>query len=150
VTAIVLTHGHNDHINAAPALADATGRPPIYLHPEDLMLWHQLYPGTNPGRWLEDELVLHAGGVDLQVVHTPGHTPGGCCLYDETGGVLFTGDTLFHGGPGATGRTYSEFPVIIESIRSRLLSLPPETVVHTGHGDDTTIGAEAPHLDEWI
>jgi glyoxylase-like metal-dependent hydrolase (beta-lactamase superfamily II) len=65
-------------------------------------------------------------------------------------GAVFSGDTLFRGGPGATGRSYSDFPTIIESIRSRLLTLPGETVVHTGHGDDTTIGAEAPHLAEWI
>jgi len=63
---------------------------------------------------------------------------------------VFTGDTLFSGGPGATGRSYSDFPTIIESIRTRLLTLPPDTVVRTGHGESTTIGAEAPHLDEWI
>jgi glyoxylase-like metal-dependent hydrolase (beta-lactamase superfamily II) len=63
---------------------------------------------------------------------------------------VFSGDTLFNGGPGATGRSYSDFPTIIESIRERLLALPDETVVHTGHGDDTSIGAEKPHLDEWI
>jgi glyoxylase-like metal-dependent hydrolase (beta-lactamase superfamily II) len=65
-------------------------------------------------------------------------------------GAVCTGDTLFRGGPGATGRSYSDFPTIIDSIRSRLLTLPAETVVYTGHGADTTIGAEAPHLAEWI
>jgi len=63
---------------------------------------------------------------------------------------VFGGDTLFKGGPGATGRSYSDFPTIIESIRDRLLVLPGDTVVHTGHGESTTIGAETPHLDEWI
>jgi glyoxylase-like metal-dependent hydrolase (beta-lactamase superfamily II) len=148
VTAVVLTHGHNDHINAAPALAEATGAP-VYLHSEDLLLWHQVFPGTNPDRWLDDGLELHTGGVTLTVLHTPGHSPGGCCLWDGAG-TLFSGDTLFQGGPGATGRSYSDFPTIIGSIRDRLLVLPAETVVHTGHGDDTTIGEEAPHLDEWI
>ena len=72
------------------------------------------------------------------------------CLHDADAGVLFSGDTLFHGGPGATGRSYSDFPTIIASIRGRLLGLPPETVVNTGHGDPTTIGAEAPSLDDWV
>ena len=72
------------------------------------------------------------------------------CLYAPALGAVCSGDTLFQGGPGATGRSYSDFPTIIESIRSRLLTLPGETVVHAGQGDDTTIGAEAPHLAEWI
>jgi len=83
-------------------------------------------------------------------MHTPGHSPGGCCLYDEAEGVVFSGDTLFNGGPGATGRSFSDFPTIIESIRNRLLVLPGSTRVLTGHGDETTIGAEAPHLPEWV
>lgn len=149
VTAIVLTHGHNDHVNAALALAEQTGEPPVYLHPEDLMLWHQVYPGANPDRWLADELTLTAGGVELTVLHTPGHSPGGCCFWDGQG-TLFSGDTLFNGGPGNTSRSFSDFPTIITSIKERLLTLPPDTVVHTGHGDDTTIRDEAPHLDEWI
>ena len=89
-------------------------------------------------------------GAELTAIHTPGHTPGGVCLWWREGGVLFSGDTLFQGGPGATGRSFSDFPTIVESIRTRLLVLPPQTVVHTGHGDDTTIGAEAPHMDDWI
>ena len=148
VSAIVLTHGHNDHISAAPELAEATGAP-VYLHPEDLMLWHQVFPDSNPDRWLADGLELRAGEATLTVLHTPGHSPGGCCLWDGAG-TLFSGDTLFQGGPGATGRSYSDFPTIIASIRDRLLVLPADTVVHTGHGDDTTIGDEAPHLDEWL
>ncbi|WP_282700616.1 MBL fold metallo-hydrolase [Streptomyces sp. CC219B] len=80
----------------------------------------------------------------------PGHAPGAVCLYDPGLGVVFTGDTLFQGGPGATGRSFSHFPTIIDSIRDRLLTLPPGTKVLTGHGDPTTIGAEAPHLQEWI
>jgi glyoxylase-like metal-dependent hydrolase (beta-lactamase superfamily II) len=71
------------------------------------------------------------------------------CLYDG-GERLFSGDTLFAGGPGATGRSFSDFPTIIRSIRERLLVLPPGTVVHTGHGETTTIGAEAPDLEEWV
>ncbi len=94
--------------------------------------------------------MLSAGGHDLQVLHTPGHSPGGVCLWDEANGVVFSADTLFNGGPGATGRSFSSFPTIIESIRTKLFTLPADTVVHTGHGDDTRIGDESPHLDDWI
>lgn len=149
VTAIALTHGHNDHVNAARDLADATGGPPIYIHPQDLILWDRVYPHAKPSRWLEPRMRLSAGGVDLHVIHTPGHTPGGCCFYDGRL-TLFSGDTLFNGGPGNTSRSFSDFPTILASIQWKLLTLPDETVVHTGHGDDTTIGAEAPHLDEWV
>jgi len=147
--AIVATHGHNDHINAAGALADALGAP-IWIHPDDLMLWEVVYPDRAPDELLVDGQWLSAGSTMLQVLHTPGHSPGGCCFYDADAEVLFSGDTLFQGGPGATGRSYSDFPTIIESIRTRLLTLPPETQVFTGHGASTTIGAEAPHLAEWI
>jgi glyoxylase-like metal-dependent hydrolase (beta-lactamase superfamily II) len=147
--AIVATHGHNDHINAAAALADAL-HAPVWLHPDDLMLWGAVYPDRPPDGPLSDGMPVAAGGTILTVVHTPGHSPGGCCLYDQAGGVVFSGDTLFNGGPGATGRSFSDFPTIIDSIRDRLLVLPGPTRVLTGHGDETTIGAEAPHLAEWI
>ncbi|MDP1793995.1 MAG: MBL fold metallo-hydrolase [Acidimicrobiales bacterium] len=150
VAAIALTHGHNDHINAAAALQEAVDAP-ILLHPADHMLWKDVYSGRMPDRDLADGDVLRAGAAELGVVHTPGHSPGGCCfVLGPDGGHVFSGDTLFCGGPGATGRSHSDFPTIVESIRSRLLALPPETVVHTGHGDTTTIGAEAPNLDEWL
>ena len=82
------------------------------------------------------------GGVDLKVIHTPGHAPGAVCLYAADLGCVFTGDTLFNGGPGATGRSHSDRGTLEKSIRAKLYELPDDTVVHTGHGDDTTIGAE--------
>lgn len=149
VAGVVLTHGHNDHINAAVALSEAVDAP-IFLHPDDRMLWDVVYPDRAPDRSLAAGDVLKAGGVELGVMHTPGHSPGCCCFHAASAGVVFSGDTLFCGGPGATGRSYSDFPTIVESIRRSLLSLPAETIVHTGHGDSTTIGAEAPNLEEWI
>jgi glyoxylase-like metal-dependent hydrolase (beta-lactamase superfamily II) len=145
---IVSTHGHNDHINAAEELAQRTGAP-VALHPDDATLWDSVYP-RRPDRTLADGELLPVGEHRLRVIHTPGHSPGGVCLHDAEAAVLFSGDTLFQGGPGATGRSFSSFPTIIESIRTRLLVLAPDTTVHPGHGADTTIGAEAPHLDEWI
>ncbi|WP_405769891.1 MBL fold metallo-hydrolase [Actinacidiphila glaucinigra] len=149
LVAIVSTHAHNDHIDAAPALAARTGAP-ILLHGDDLPLWKQTHPERSPDGELTDGQVITVAGTELTVLHTPGHAPGAVCLYAPGLGTVFTGDTLFQGGPGATGRSFSDFPTIVDSIRDRLLTLPPETVVRTGHGDSTTIGAEAPHLDEWI
>lgn len=147
--AIICTHAHNDHIDAAPALADATGAP-ILLHRDDLPLWQQTHPDRAPDAGLTDGQEIEVAGTRLTVLHTPGHAPGAVCLYAPELGTVFTGDTLFQGGPGATGRSFSHFPTIIDSIRDRLLSLPPETTARTGHEDPTTIGAEAPQLEDWI
>lgn len=149
VVAVVCTHGHNDHIGAAVEVAAAADAP-IALHPDDTMLWAEEYGDLRPDVAAADGSSFHVAGAALGVLHTPGHSPGGICLYLADLGVVFSGDTLFRGGPGATGRSYSDFPTIVESIRRHLLALPPATVVHTGHGDDTTIGAEATHVAEWI
>ncbi|MEE1794022.1 MBL fold metallo-hydrolase [Streptomyces sp. BE308] len=147
--AIICTHAHNDHIDAAPALAAATGAP-ILLHPDDLPLWERTHPDRAPDGELADGQELEIAGTVLKVLHTPGHAPGAVSLYAPELSTVFTGDTLFQGGPGATGRSFSHFPTIVDSIRDRLFALPEATTVRTGHGDSTTIGAEAPHLDEWI
>ncbi|MGD9526768.1 MAG: MBL fold metallo-hydrolase [Pseudonocardia sp.] len=149
VVAIVCTHAHDDHVNQAPALADRFGAP-ILLNPAESPLWEMTWPDRKPDGELRDGDVLRAGGVELQVLQTPGHSPGSTCLYVPDLGLVFSGDTLFQGGPGATGRSYSSFDTIIESIREKLLTLPGDTEVRTGHGDSTRIGAESPHLDEWI
>lgn len=141
VAAILLTHAHNDHIGAARAVAQAVGAP-IWLNPEDQVLWEQVYPGTTADKEITDGDVFHIAGATLKAIHTPGHSPGSTCFHLETENTVFTGDTLFNGGPGATGRSYSDYPTILTSIRERLLTLPPETIVRTGHGDNTTIAAE--------
>jgi len=146
---VLSTHAHDDHIGALGAVLAARDAP-TYLQPGDMMLWDRVYPDAPPTRPLEHGQRITVAGIDLEVLHTPGHSPGAVCFYAPALGTVFTGDTLFHGGPGATGRSFSDFPTIIESIRDRLLTLPPETVVLTGHGESTTIGAEAEHLAEWI
>lgn len=148
VRAILLTHAHNDHINAVQELTTATGAP-SFLHPEDRVLWDMVHPFA-PDRDLVDGDVFQVGGASLVALHTPGHAPGACSFYSPELRAVFTGDTLFSGGPGATGRSFSDFPTIIGSIRDTLLSLPGDTVVHTGHGGDTTVGAEAAGLEDWI
>lgn len=146
--AIIATHGHNDHINAAVDLSDALGAP-VWLHPSDRMLWDVVHPGRAPDAELSDGQVISVGNVTLTILATPGHSPGGVCLYDAANGIVFTGDTLFNGGPGATGRSFSDYGTIVDSIRDRLLVLPATTRVLTGHGDETTVGQEAEHLAEW-
>lgn len=148
VRAVLLTHAHNDHINAAPELCAATDAP-SYLHPADRVLWDQVHESAPDGE-IADGNEFEVAGITLRTLHTPGHSPGACSFYSPELGAVFTGDTLFQGGPGATGRSYSDFPTIIDSIRDKLLPLPEETVVHTGHGDDTSIGAELPDLEAWI
>jgi glyoxylase-like metal-dependent hydrolase (beta-lactamase superfamily II) len=149
VEAVLCTHAHDDHVTVAPKLGEVTGAP-VLLHPFDRVLWDMTHPGTPPTGLLAEGDVLHVGGIAVEVMHTPGHSPGAVSLDVPALGVVFSGDTLFKGGPGATGRSHSDFPTILTSIRTRLLSLPPQTRVLPGHGDETTVGAEAPDYDEWV
>lgn len=143
VKAVLLTHGHDDHIRYARDFAELVGAP-VLMNPADQMLWDAIFPGTTPDAPINDGDTFEVAGTVLAALHTPGHSPGSTCFHAESLGTVFTGDTLFNGGPGATGRSFSDFPTIVASITQRLLTLPPETVVNTGHGDSTTIAAEAP------
>ncbi len=145
VKAIVCTHAHDDHVRVAPALRERTGAP-ILLHPDDRPLWELTHTDELWDVDLHDGQVIEVAGTSLRVIHTPGHAPGAICLHAADLDCVFTGDTLFQGGPGATGRSFSDRDVLEASIRARLFDLPDETVVHTGHGDDTTIGAERARL----
>ena len=140
VLAVLCTHAHDDHVRHAPALSKAVDAP-IWLHPADLPVWRLTHDQAPDGE-LADGQRIPVAGIELEVLHTPGHAPGAVCFHAPDLGVVFTGDTLFHGGPGATGRSFSDPELIVRSIADRLLSLPADTVVKTGHGPDTTIGAE--------
>jgi len=142
VRAILCTHAHDDHVRVAPALGRAVGAP-VLLHPDDLPLWRLTHgDAVSPDGELDDGQEIRLAGTTLVVLHTPGHAPGAVCFYAADLGVVFTGDTLFNGGPGATGRSFSDRPLLLRSITDRLLALPSRTIVKTGHGDDTTLADE--------
>jgi len=148
VVAVVCTHGHNDHITVAPQLGETLDAP-VWLHPADEMLWQMTHPDKN-FEPISDNQTLRVAGTELQALHTPGHSPGSVCWYAPDLGAVFSGDTLFCGGPGATGRSFSDFPTILASICGQLGTLPAETVVYTGHGDTTRIGDELVNYDDWV
>lgn len=142
VREVLETHGHWDHIQAVPEIRDAGYS--VHVTAQDA----EMLPSYD--EILEDESVIEVGRLRLHTIHTPGHTPGSMCFRLEGSPVLFSGDTLFPGGPGNTSFDNADFDTIITSIDRRLFTLAPETLVLPGHGDDTTIGAERPNLDAWI
>ncbi|MCA2256007.1 MBL fold metallo-hydrolase [Mycobacterium intracellulare] len=147
VVAVVCTHGHNDHITVAPELGKSL-LAPVLLHPADAMLWEEVH--GDAAYWpLHHGQRIGVAGTEIEVLHTPGHSPGSVCLYLGALDAVFSGDTLFSGGPGATGRSYSDFPTIVASISQRLGQLPDNTTVYTGHGNSTTLGDELDHHHEW-
>jgi glyoxylase-like metal-dependent hydrolase (beta-lactamase superfamily II) len=148
VVAVVCTHGHNDHITVAPKLGEALFAP-VLLHPGDGMLWSAVHDGV-PYWSLHDGQRIGIAGTQAEIHHTPGHSPGSTCLHVPELDAVFSGDTLFLGGPGATGRSYSDFPTIVASISRRLGKLPHDTTVYPGHGDVTTIGDELARNDDWF
>ena len=149
IKAILLTHAHDDHCRVAPALReranDGSGAP-IMLHPAEKPVWELTHTDELWDLDLADGTEIEVAGTTLRVLHTPGHAPGAVCFYAPDLGCVFTGDTLFNGGPGATGRSFSDADLIVESIRAQLFALPDDTVVHTGHGDDTPIAVERSSL----
>ncbi len=142
VRQVIETHGHWDHIQAVPAIRDAGYS--VHVTAEDAAM----LPSYD--EILEDESVIEVGRLRLHTILNPGHTPGSMSFRLEGSPILFSGDTLFPGGPGNTKSTEGDFDTIIESVDRKLFTLSPETLVLPGHGDDTTIAAERPHLQEWI
>ncbi len=140
VRRVLETHGHWDHIQAVPALRDAGYDVAVTAADADMLASYDSL--------LDDDSVIAVGDLRLRTIATPGHTPGSMCFRLEGTPLLFSGDTLFPGGPGATSRP-GDFPTILRSIEERLFPLDPETLVLPGHGADTTIGTERPHLQEW-
>ena len=151
ITRIVCSHAHLDHIMAVRALKEETGAP-FLLHQEDLELARQMpasalamlgrreQPAPDPDAFLADGDDVEIPGISMKVLHTPGHTRGSICLYG--GGMLFSGDTLFNGSIGRTDLPGGSYPQIMDSILTRLMELPDETIVRPGHMEQTTIGAE--------
>jgi glyoxylase-like metal-dependent hydrolase (beta-lactamase superfamily II) len=143
VRRVIETHGHWDHIQAVPEMRDA-GYSVSVTDADAAML-------PSYDEIIDDDAVIEVGQLRLRTILTPGHTPGSICFLVEGKPILFSGDTLFPGGPGATSFEGGDFPTIIRSLEDRLFAaLPPETMVLPGHGDDTTIGTESPHLQEWV
>ena len=142
VRKVLETHGHWDHIQAVPAVRDAGYEVGVTAADASMLPSYDFV--------IEDDTVIEVGRLRLHTMHTPGHTPGSMCFKLEDAPVLFSGDTLFPGGPGATKFEGGDFDTIIESLETRLLRLPDDTLVLPGHGDDTTVGNEKPHLDEWV
>lgn len=143
VRKVLETHGHWDHIQAVPAVRDAGYEVGVTAADASMLPSYDFV--------LEDGSVIEVGRLRLHTIATPGHTPGSMCFRLEGSPVLFSGDTLFPGGPGATKFPGGDFPAIIRSIEDRLFAaLPADTIVMPGHGADTTVGDERPHLQEWI
>lgn len=143
VRRVVETHGHWDHIQAVPAVRDAGYDVAVTAADAEML--------PSYDEILEDDAVIEVGDLRIRTIATPGHTPGSICFHVEGTPLLFSGDTLFPGGPGATKFPGGDFPTIIRSIEDRLFSaFAPDTLVLPGHGADTTIGAERPHLQEWV
>ena len=144
VRRILETHGHWDHIQAVPAMREAGYEVAVTA------LDAPRLKDVGYDVFLDDKEVVEVGRVRLEAIHTPGHTEGSICFKVAGSPILFSGDTLFPGGPGNTTFEGGDFPTIIRSLETKLFTLPADTIVLPGHGDDTTIGTEQPHLQEWI
>jgi glyoxylase-like metal-dependent hydrolase (beta-lactamase superfamily II) len=148
VAAVICTHGHPDHVAAAIEVAERD-EAPIALHPKDLLFWRDTHE-DDPDIEMADGGVFEVADVALEVIHAPGHSPGSVCLYCEDLGVVFSGDALLAAGPARYCGEYPDFPGQVSAVGEYLLTLPPDTRVLPGHGEETTVAAAEKQFDFWI
>ena len=149
ILAVICTHGHEAHVAAAPAVAERD-EAPVALHPKDLLPWREAHDDADPEIEMEEGGSFEVAGVTLEVLHTPGHTPGSVSIYCDDLGVVFTGDALFTGGPCPHAGEYPDFSGQLSAIGSELLTLPGATRILPGHGEEITIAAAEKQFDAWV
>jgi glyoxylase-like metal-dependent hydrolase (beta-lactamase superfamily II) len=149
ILAVICTHGHAAHSGAAPALAERD-EAPVALHPRDRLAWREAHRDVLPEIEMEQDGAFEVADVTLEVLHTPGHTPGSVSIYCEDLGVVFTGDALGAGGPCPHEGEYPDFAGQLSAIGSELLTLPGTTRVLPGHGEETTVAAAEKSFDSWV
>jgi glyoxylase-like metal-dependent hydrolase (beta-lactamase superfamily II) len=148
IIAVICTHGHPDHVAAAVEVA-GRDEAPIALHPKDLLFWRDVHD-DDPEIEMAEGGIFEVADVQLEVIHSPGHSPGSVCLYCEDLGVVFSGDTLLATGPARYCGEFPDFPGQVSAVGEYLLTLPPETRVLPGHGEETTVAAAEKRFDSWV
>jgi glyoxylase-like metal-dependent hydrolase (beta-lactamase superfamily II) len=149
ILAVICTHGHEAHVAAAPAVAERD-EAPVALHPKDLLPWREAHDDADPEIEMEEGGSFEVAGVTLEVLHTPGHTPGSVSIYCDDLGVVFSGDALTAGGPCPHEGEFPDFAAQLSGIGSELLTLPGATRVLSGHGGEITIAAAEKSFDGWV
>jgi glyoxylase-like metal-dependent hydrolase (beta-lactamase superfamily II) len=149
VLAVICTHGHADHVAAAVEVAERD-EAPVALHPKDRALWREAHPGAETDIEMEDGGIFEVADVQLEVIHAPGHTFGSVCLYCGELGVVFSGHTMLAGGPAPHDGEFPAFADQLTAIGEHLLTLPPDTRVLPGHGQETTIATAEKKFDSWV
>jgi len=149
ILAVICTHGHPGHVAAALEVA-ARDEAPVALHPRDVLAWREAHRGREPDIDMAEGGIFEVAGVALEVIHTPGHSPGSVSLYCEQLGVVFSGDALTADGPAPHAGEYPDFPGQLSAIGQELLTLPDETRVLPGHGEQTTVETAGKLFDSWV
>jgi glyoxylase-like metal-dependent hydrolase (beta-lactamase superfamily II) len=149
VLAVICTHGHATHTAAAVEVA-ARDEAPVALHPADRVYWREAHPSANPEIDMEDGGVFGVADASLEVLHAPGHSPGSVCIYSEDLGAVFTGDVVSASGPVAHENEFPDFARQLSSIGAHVLTLPGQTRVLPGHGDEFTVAAAEKRFDSWV
>lgn len=149
VLAVICTHGHAAHAGAALEVA-GRDEAPVALHPKDLLAWREVHGGSAPEIEMENGGSFGVADVTLEVLHTPGHTPGSVSIYCEDLGVVFSGDALTADGPCPHDGAYPDFAGQLSAIGAELLTLPGPTRVLPGHGEETTVATAEKRFDSWV